>query len=131
MICKIPKKGNLQECSNWRGVTLLPISSKVLSRILINRIQAGVDYTLRKEQAGFRKGRGTVNQIFILRNILEHANEWNATMYIHFVDFEKAFDSIHRNSLWTIMKKNMEFPKNLWSKLCMTIFNVQFFFNNS
>ena len=84
---------------------MLPVASKVLSRILINRIHAGVDHTLRKEQAGFRRGRGTVNQIFILRNILEQANEWNATMYIHFVDFEKAFDSIYRNSLWTIMKK--------------------------
>lgn len=105
LICKIPKKGNLQECSNWRGVTLLPIASKVLSRILINRIQDGVDHTLRKEQAGFRRGRGTINQIFILRNILEQANEWNATMYIHFVDFEKVFDSVHRDSLWVIMKK--------------------------
>ena len=103
-ICKIPKKGNLQECVNWRGITLLPLASKVLSRILINRIQDGVDPLLRKEQAGFRRGRGTVNQIFILRNILEQANEWNSTMYIHFVDFEKAFDSIHRESLWKIME---------------------------
>ena len=106
LICKIPKKGNLQDCNNWRGVTLLPIASKVLSKILINRIQTGVDHALRKEQAGFRRGRGTVEQIFILRNILEQANEWNATVYIHFVDFEKAFDSVHRDSLWVIMKKN-------------------------
>ena len=105
LICKIPKKGNLQECENWRGITLLPMASKVLSRIIVDRIQTGVDASLRNEQAGFRKGRGTVNQIFILRNILEQANEWNATLYIHFVDFEKAFDSIHRNSLWTIMRK--------------------------
>ncbi|XP_062566517.1 uncharacterized protein LOC134228832 [Saccostrea cucullata] len=56
--------------------------------------QAGVDRTLmRKEQVGFRSGRGTVNQIFILRNILEQINEWNAILYIHFEDFEKAFDS--------------------------------------
>ena len=105
LICKIPKKGNLQECGNWRGITLLPLASKVLSRILINRIQKGVDASLRKEQAGFRTGKGTVNQIFILRNILEQVNEWNATLYIHFVDFEKAFDSIHRDSLWIIMRQ--------------------------
>jgi hypothetical protein len=53
-----------------KGVTLLP----VLSKILINRIQSGVDTLLRKEQAGFRRGRGTIDQIFILRNILEQAN---------------------------------------------------------
>ena len=92
----------------------MPLASKVLSRILINRIQAGVDPLLRKEQAGFSKGRGTVNQIFILRNILEQANEWNSTMYIHFVDFEKAFDSIHRESLWEIMK-NYGIPTKLIS----------------
>ena len=51
LICKIPKKGNLQDCGNWRCITLLPLASKVLSRILINRIQARVDHTLRKEQA--------------------------------------------------------------------------------
>ena len=105
LICKIPKKGNIQDCSNWRGVTLLPLASKVFSRILVNRIQAGVDKELRKEQAGFRKGRGTIEQIFILRNILEQANEWNTPVAIHFIDFEKAFDSVHRDSLWIIMKK--------------------------
>ena len=53
---------------------------------------------LRKEQAGFRAKRSTTEQIFILRNILEQANEWrvHVGLYIHFVDFEKAFDSIHR-----------------------------------
>ena len=104
LICKIPKKGNLQECGNWQGVTLLPLASKVLSKMIINRIQTGVDSSLRKEQAGFRAGRGTVFQIFILRNILEQVSEWNATLYVHFVDFEKAFDSIHRDSLWIIMR---------------------------
>ena len=81
----------------------MPLASKVLGRILISRIQTGVDHTLTKEQAGFQVGRGTVDQVFVLRNILEQVNEWNATMYIHFVDFEKAFDSVNRDSLWTIM----------------------------
>lgn len=97
-------KGNLQQCGNWRGVTLLPIASKVLGKILISRIQGCVDHRLRKEQAGFRPGRGTVKQICILCNILEQVNEWNATMYFHFVNFEKAFDLVHRDSLWRIMR---------------------------
>ena len=58
---------------------------------------------MRKEQAGFRENRSTIEQIFTLRNILEQGNEWNATLYTHFIDFEKAFDSIHRESLWNIM----------------------------
>ena len=46
----------------------------------------------------------TIDQIFILRNILEQVNEWQATFYAHFVDFEKAFDSVHCEGLWRIMK---------------------------
>ena len=99
LIIKIPKKGNLRECKNWRGVTLLPVVSRILGRIVIDRIRMVIDHRLRKEQAGFRSGRGTTKQIFILRNILEQVNEWQATLYINFVDFEKAFDSVHRNGL--------------------------------
>ena len=101
---KIPKKGDLKECKNWRVVTLLPVASKVMGRVIIQRIQNGVDSVLRKEQAGFRKNRSTVDQIFILRNIIEQVNECQATLYAHFVDFEKAFDSVHREGLWKIMK---------------------------
>ena len=104
LIVKIPKRGDLKECKNWRGVTLLPVASKVMGRVIIERIQNRVDHVLRKEQAGFRKNKSTVDQIFILRNIIEQVNKWQATFYAHFVDFEKAFDSIHREGLWRIMK---------------------------
>ena len=103
LIVKLTKKGNLRECTNWRGITLLPVISKIFGRVLISRIKKGVDNILRKEQAGFRENRSTIDQIFTLRNILEQVNEWNATLYTHFIDFEKAFDSIHRESLWNIM----------------------------
>ena len=71
--------------------------------MLITRIKKGVDNILRKEQTGFREDRSTIGRIFTLRNILEQANEWNAILYTHFIDFEKAFDSVHRESLWNIM----------------------------
>jgi len=64
-----------------------------------------VDRRLRKEQAGYRKGRGTTDQIFILQNIIEHVNQWQATLCLNFVDVEKPFDSIHLESLWVIMAK--------------------------
>ena len=105
LIIKLPKKGNLKECKNSRGITLLSVVGKVLGRIIIERVRNGVDRRLRKEQAGYRKGRGTTDQIFILRNIIEQVSEWQATLYLNFVDFEKAFDSIHRESLWVIMAK--------------------------
>ena len=69
------------------------VAAKVLGRILITRIRDGIDNKLRQEQADFGKGRGTTEQIFILRNIIEQCIEWNANLYGCFLVFEKAFDS--------------------------------------
>ena len=63
--------GNLRECSNWKGLTLLTVTSKSVGRVIVNRIKNAEDDMLRKKQAGFRQGRGTTEQIFIVRNILE------------------------------------------------------------
>lgn len=104
VIVKIPKKGDPTKCDNWRGVTLLSIPSKVLCNIIIERISAAVDKHLHKEQAGFPKGRGCTRQIFILRNIIEQCYKWNATLCLNLINFEKGFDSVHREGLWAIMK---------------------------
>ena len=93
LIVKLPKKGNLKECTNWRGITLLVIAS----------LKSGADKRLRAEQARFRQGRSTTEQIFILCNIIEQLYEWQIPLVINFIDFEKAFDSLHRPSLWDIM----------------------------
>ena len=103
-IIKLPKKGDLTNCNNWRGITLLSIPSKIFCKILINRIRETVDTQLRSEQAGFRKGRSCSDHIFVLRNIIEQCTEWRRKLIINFVDFEKAFDSIHRESLWKILR---------------------------
>ena len=71
---------------------------------IIRRISEAVDLRLRQEQAGFKKGRGCTDQIFTLRNIIELCTEWQRQLYINFVDFEKAFGSIHRECLWRILK---------------------------
>jgi hypothetical protein len=104
LIVKLPKKGNLQNCDNWRGITLLSIPSKIFCRILLRRIDSAIDSRLRQEQAGFRKGRGCIDQIFALRNIIEQCLEWNAPLHINFIDFRKAFDSVHRDTLWKILE---------------------------
>ena len=64
-----------------------------------------VDSILREEQAGFRPGRSCCDQIFVLRSILEECLEWNTPLTIKFIDFQKAFDSIHRPTLWNILKE--------------------------
>jgi hypothetical protein len=96
LIIKIPKKGDLSNCNNWRGVTFLSIPSKILTRIILNGTQNSVEQHLRKEQAGFRKHRSCVDLINTLRIILEQSIEWEAILYVTFIDFEKAFDSVKR-----------------------------------
>ena len=63
-----------------------------------------VDLKLRDNQAGFRKNRSCADQIASLRIIIEQSLEWNSPLYINFIDFEKAFDSVDRHTLWRLMK---------------------------
>ena len=72
-------------------------------RVLLDPMETAIDTRIRQEQAGFRKGRGCMDQIFALRNIIEQCLEWNTSFFINFVDFRKAFDSVHRNILWKIL----------------------------
>lgn len=62
------------------------------------------DAVLRKEQAGFRKHRDCTDQIFALRNIIEQRTEWQRQLYVNFVDFEKAFNSVHPDNFWNILR---------------------------
>ena len=82
LIIKLPKKGDLTCCGNWRGVTLMSIVAKVLGSVLIKRIVAGTDAELRREQSSFRKGRNMTEQIFVLRNIIQQVVEWNSSLYL-------------------------------------------------
>ena len=98
VIIKLPKRGSLKDCNNWQGITLLSTPGKVFSRVLLNRQQGAVDCTLRDEQAGFRKGRSSTE-----RNIIEQSLEHQQDLIINFIDFKKAFDCVHRPSLWKIL----------------------------
>jgi len=104
VIIKLPKKGSLKDCNNWRGLTLLSIPGKVFSRVLLNRLQDAVDCTLRDELAGFRKGRSHTEQLFTLHNITEQSLEHQQDLIINFINFKKAFDSVHRSNLWKILR---------------------------
>ena len=82
---------------------LLPIPSKVLTRVILHRIKVAVDEALRYEQAGFRKDRSCIDQIATLRIIVEQTIE-SSPLYLLFVDFEKAFDSLDREVMWRILR---------------------------
>ena len=104
IIVKLPKKGDLSVCGNWRGINLLSVPGKLFCRVLLQRMRQAIERTLREEKAGFRSGRGCTDQIFVLRTIVEQSLEWNSSLYINYIDFEKAFDSIHHPSLWKILQ---------------------------
>ena len=103
LIAIIPKKGDLRDCNNYRGIMLLSTPGKVLNRIILERLRKGVDDELRENQAGFRNGRSCSDQIATLRIIIEQSIEWNTPVYVNFIDFEKAFDSVDRKRLWNLM----------------------------
>ena len=103
-LVKLPKKGDLSNCNNYRGITLLSIPGKVFNRIILERIKTAVDNKLREEQAGFRKNRSTTDQIATLRIIVEQSIEWKSSLIVNFIDYEKAFDSLDRKTLWKIMR---------------------------
>ena len=102
IIVKLPKKGDLTDPNNWRGVTLLSVPGKVFVLMLLNRLRKAVDDKMREEQAGFRPGRSCTDQIFTLRRIVERTMEYQQEAHINFIDFEKAFDSVDRECLWKI-----------------------------
>ncbi len=100
----LPKKGNLSDCNNWRGITLLSSPGKAFCSVLLNLLKDKIDRILRQEQAGFRRGRSCSEQIFTLRNIIEQGIEFQSPLLINYIDLKKAFDSIHRETLWNIVR---------------------------
>jgi hypothetical protein len=103
-IIKLPKKGDLSKCENYRGIMLLSTPGKILNRIILNRLKSAVDSSLRDQQAGFRAERSCTDQIATLRIILEQSQEFRSPLHITFVDYAKAFDSLDREVLWQLMR---------------------------
>ena len=95
----IPKKGNVKECSNYYTIALISHASKVMLKILQARLQQYVNRELPYVQAGFRKGRGTRDQIVIISWIIEKARKFQKNIYFCFIDYGKAFDCVDHNKL--------------------------------
>ena len=101
----IPKKDNPKECSNYCTIALISHASKVMLQILQARLQQYMNCELRDVQAGFRKGRGTRDQIDNIRWIIEKAREFQKNTYFCFIDYAKAFDCVDHNKLWKILQE--------------------------
>jgi hypothetical protein len=95
-------KGDRKICDNYRGIALLNITSKIFSRIILNRIQDLIDCQLLEIQSGFRSNRSTTDQIFTLKMTMEKRREFNKPLFMCFIDITKAYDSVNRELLWKV-----------------------------
>ena len=95
----IPQKGNAKECSKYCTIALISHASKVMLKILQARLQKYVNREPPDVQAGFRKGRGTRDQIANIRWIMEKARKFQKNIYFCFIDYAKAFDYLDLNKL--------------------------------
>ena len=96
----IPKKGNAKECSNYLTIALISHASKVMLKILQARLQQYMNCEFPDVQAGFRKGRGTRDQIANICWIITKAREFQQNISFCFIDYAKAFDCVDYNKLW-------------------------------
>ena len=98
-------KDNAKECSNYRTVALISHANKVTLKILQARLQQYMNRELPDIQAGFRKGRGTSDQIANIHWIMEKEREFQKNIYLCFIDYANAFDYVDHNKLWKILKE--------------------------
>ena len=108
----IPKKGLAKECSNYITIALILHTSKVMLKILQARLQQYMNCELPDVQAGFRRGRGTRDQIANIRWITEKARGFQKSIYFCFIEYAKAFDCVVHNKLWKFLQE-MRIPDHL------------------
>jgi hypothetical protein len=120
IVVPIHKKGDKTDCSNYRGISLLSTSYKILSNILLSRLIPYADEIIGDHQCGFRRNRSTTDQIFYIRQIPEKKWEYNGIVHQLFIEFKKAYDSVRREVLYNIL---IEFgiPRKLvgLNKMCL------------
>lgn len=92
-------------CGNYTGIALLNSAYKVLTSNTKERLEPYAERILGEYQAGFRKGRSTNDQLFVMRQIAEKFWEYNIDLYQMFVDFRQAYDSTSRRKLYKILQK--------------------------
>ena len=101
----IPKKGNAKECSNYHTIVLISHASKIMLKILQARLQQYVNWELSDGQAGFRKGKGTRDQIANIHWIIDKAREFQKFIYFCFIDYAKAFDCVDTTNCGKFLRR--------------------------
>ena len=125
----VPSPSPKKKCSNYRTIALISHASKVILKILQARLQQYVNHEIPDVHVGFRKGRGTRDQIANTRWIIGKTREFQTIIYFCLIDYAKAFNCVNHNKLWKILKEmgildHLTFPlRNLYAGQEATIRN--------
>ena len=104
LIVVLFKKGSMLDCGNYRPISLLSHIYKLFITLIANRVKNDLYDSFPASQAAYQPGRNTIEQVIALEQIIEKSIEFNNPVYIAFIDFTKAFDSIKLPSLWKILE---------------------------
>lgn len=94
-----PQEGGQMKLQNYRGMLLLCTTYRTCTTILKNKLQP---YTEKGRQAGFRQGQSTINQISTMKQILQNCCEDNISVYLAFIDFKQAYDSVRSEKMYEV-----------------------------
>ena len=130
MVTLYKNKGDIGDCSNYRGISLLSTLEKLFARVVLKRLQVLAERVYPESQYGFRKGRSIIDMIFSLRQAYEKCGERRQALFVAFIDVTKAFDFVSRDGLFKILPKTgcppkllsitKSFHSNLKGQLCLT-----------
>ena len=112
----LPKKGDVQLCSNYRTISLISHASKILLKVIMKRMENKLEEEVSNTQAGFRKNRGTRNHIFNLKMIIQKYQEGNTDLHTCFFKYSKAFDCVKHEKLWQTLQE-MNFDNKIISPI--------------
>jgi hypothetical protein len=103
IIVPIYKNGDKTNCSNYRGISPLLNTYKILFNILMSRLTPYAEEMIKNHQSGFRRNKSITDHIFCIRHILEKKWEYNEAVHQLFIDFKTAYDSVRREVLYNIL----------------------------
>ena len=107
IIMVLRKKKDWTECGNYRGISLVTHADKILLKIIARHLSeyCGRVGILPEEQSGFRPNRSTTDMMFVIRRLQELARKKRIPLYVSFIDLTKAYDSVDRTLLWTVLAR--------------------------
>ena len=114
LVITLPKQSNSQLCQNYRTISH---PSKVILKIILNRLQPQTEEISAEEQAGFRAGRRTTEQLFNFRILCEKYQKHRQNLHHVFIDFKKAFDRVWHKAIWATVRKYFFSKWTAWNML--------------